>query len=149
SMMPIVRKMLADDPRSPRRQRDLAFGLRIVAELKVKRGQIEEALRDLDEAAALQFKNHTRAPENVIVQDEVAKTLAQQGTTAQRAGKIPQATSSLERALAMRRKLAASEGESAGRRKVAEVLEKLVPVYQQSGRADEALATAREAVELY
>src|SRR4029079_9989369 len=39
SMMPIVRKMLADDPQSPRRQRDLAFGLRIVAELKVKRGQ--------------------------------------------------------------------------------------------------------------
>jgi hypothetical protein len=92
SMMPIVRKMLADDPQSPRRQRDLAFGLRIVAELKVKRGQIEEALRDLDEAAALQEKILRSDPENVIVQDEVAKTLAQQGTTAQRAGKLPQAT---------------------------------------------------------
>jgi serine/threonine protein kinase/tetratricopeptide (TPR) repeat protein len=149
SMMPIVRQMLAKDPESPRRQRDVAFGLRIASELKLKRGQIDQALHDLEEALALQEKILKSDPENVIVQDEVAKTLAQYGTTAVRAGKVPESIAALQRALVMRRKLAESEGESAGRRKVAEVLTELVPAYRQAQRTDDALAAAREAVELY
>jgi tetratricopeptide (TPR) repeat protein len=148
-MMPAVRKMLEAEPDNPRRQRDVVVGLQGIADMKVMRGQSAEALVILDEAVQMEERLLRNDPENVVARDDLAESLRLRGDAQILVGKTDNSILDYERALKLRRELASSEGESASRRRVAEILTGLCKAYRAAGRRDEAVSAAHEAVDLY
>ncbi len=149
-MIPMVRKLLEDDPSSPRRQRDLALGLEQMVALRMaaENAPARDLLADLQESLRLQEALLRNDPENVVAQEDLARALSAYGKLTMQADMLDESIKAYERALGLRRKLMKVDGERAGPRRVAQALMDLVEPYREAGRIDDAIAAAREASDL-
>ena len=148
-VMPRMRQALADDPDNPQRQRDVIGGLQRLAQISLARGKFDQGLAELDEARAIEERLLRSDPHNTVLQDDVARSFSMRGQALVQSGRAAEGIVAYERALTLRRQLAKSEGQSAGRRRVADTLSNLAWAYRAASRLDDAVAAAREAADLY
>jgi serine/threonine protein kinase len=148
-VMPTMRKALDDDPENQQRQRDMVGGLQRVAQISVARGNFAQALAELDELRPIEERLLRTDPHNIVLQDDVARSLSMRGQALVQTGRAAEGIEAYERALKMRRQLAKTEGQNAGRRRVADTLTNLSWAYRAASRPDDAVTAAREAADLY